>query len=172
MIKPPKRETKQSVLLLENFPKVGRRGEVVRVARGYARNYLIPFGKAMEVTKDNLYRIEFEKKRWLQQELKLKEELQELAKKLKKTSIRLEMNANEAGHLFGSVNENMVAEAFLAKGLNVNPKTIDLSNVKKELGTFDIQIKLHPEVVATTKVQVVAPKTEGEVPAEPERAES
>ncbi|MEK7483517.1 MAG: 50S ribosomal protein L9 [Planctomycetota bacterium] len=165
MVKPPKRETKQSVVLLENFQKVGRRGEVVRVTRGYARNYLIPFGKAMEVTNDNLYRIEFEKKRWFQQEVKIKEELQELAKKIKKTSIRLEMNANEAGHLFGSVNENMISEAFLAKGLNVNPKTIDLAEVKKELGVYEIQIKLHPEVIATTKIHVVAPKSEGEVSA-------
>lgn len=160
MIKPKKRDNKQQVLLLENLSKVGRRGEVVRVAKGYARNYLLPFGKAMEVNKDNLYRIEFEKKKWLQQELKLKEELQELAKKIKKTSLRLEMNANEEGHLFGSVNETMVSEGFAAKGLNVNPKNIDLSEVKKELGVFEIHIKLHPEIVASTKIHVVSPKSD------------
>jgi large subunit ribosomal protein L9 len=158
MIKPKIKHQKVPVLLLENLPKLGRRGEVVKVNRGFSRNYLFPNKKAMEVTPDNLYRIEYEKKKWFQEELKLKEELNDLAKKLKKFSVKIEMNANDDGHLFGSVNETMVVDAFMEKGFKLKAKALDLSEVKKELGVYEIKVKLHPEIIATTKIHVVSSK--------------
>ncbi len=144
------------LLLKTTIDKLGKRGEVVRVANGYGRNYLIPQGFAVEPTSDNLLRLESEKQKYEAQMLAEKGEFEELAAKLSAVSCTVTAKADENGHLYGSVSEAMIAEAFAGDGIELDPKTVVMPEEHiKELGVYEISVKLHPEVSATTKVWVV-----------------
>ena len=147
------------LLLMQDIPKLGKKGIIVRVKSGYGRNYLIPKGIASPVTKENLRLLEIQKKRHIQMELAKKEEIKRLAKELEVTACTIEAKANEEGHLFGSVTYTIIAENFEKMGFEVKAEDIELKDTTlypiKELGIFAIQIRLHPEIIAKSKVWVV-----------------
>jgi large subunit ribosomal protein L9 len=143
------------VLIQKNVEKLGKIGDIVKVADGYARNYLLPFGLAVELTADNLNRFESMKRRLIAMEQETKEKFQLLAKELEKASCTIIANSSEEGHLYGSVGPRDVAKQLSSEGLDVDPKCILLDEPIKELGIYKVKIRLHAEVECEAKVWVV-----------------
>ena len=142
-------------ILLEDVEDLGKAGEKVNVAPGFARNYLIPRGLAEKVTPGALRQIEARKERIEEHRKDELEKSQALAAKIAETEITISMQAGEDEKLFGSVNVNLIAEAFEAEGITIEHRRIKLQDPIKELGVFNVEIKLHTDVVATAKVWVV-----------------
>jgi large subunit ribosomal protein L9 len=148
------------VLLWNDVDKLGKRGEVVNVKEGYARNYLFPRKLA---SKDNVSmrkELELAKRRAAKQEAQLVVEAQEVAEKLVKVpSVTVEVNANAEGHLYGTVTPSMIAEALKGEqGLKVEAKCIDIKEPIKQIGTYDVEVALHREVKHKLKVWVITTK--------------
>jgi large subunit ribosomal protein L9 len=146
------------LLLRQNIEHLGRVGDVVKVRSGYARNFLLPKGLAVPVTKANLAEIEHARAVALAEELARTASFRELAQKLAEASVTIEGRANEEGHLFGSVNQAQIAAALREKGFAVEDKQIRLEQQLKEIGVFDVPVHLHQGVDATIKVWVVQQK--------------
>ncbi len=146
------------LLLKKNVEHLGRVGDVVKVKPGYARNFLLPLGFAVPVTKANLADIERARAEALQEEQARVEALKELSGKLAETSVTIEGRANEEGHLFGSVNASQIAAAFRQKGFPLEEKNVRLEQPLKEIGVFDVTLHLHSDVDVVVKVWVVQAK--------------
>ena len=146
------------LLLKQTVPSLGRIGDVVKVKPGYARNYLVPHGYGVPVTKANREEIEKARLRALAEERTRVESLREQAAKLGETSVTIEGRANEEGHLFGSVTAAQVARALGEKGFHIDQKAIRLDAPLKEIGVFDVDVQLHAEVAGKIKVWVVQAK--------------
>lgn len=146
------------VVLTENDPKLGKRGEVVKVSHGFAHNFLIPNGKAKLATAGNLKSFQDEKAREAKEEEKSLAEAESNALKIKNISLTLEVSVGEAEKMFGSVTTHEIAEALKSKGVSVEKKSILLDHPIKQLGAFQVPIKLHPKVNATLKLWVVKKK--------------
>ena len=144
------------VLLLQDIPKLGSRGEVVKVADGYARNYLIPKNLAVKLTPSNMKQLEYEKKKLEQQRAKEEKQLRELADKLSSISVTIPVKVNEEGHLFGSVTREDIAKALLLDEIEIDPEVIQLESPIKEKGVYEIEFKLSPTISTKVKVWVVA----------------
>ena len=142
------------VVLTEDLPNVGQSGEVVRVRPGYARNFLIPRGLAALATKDNVGRIEHEKRVAQLRAQKVRAESQELAKKLHGTKISVGVQVGEENKLYGSVTSRDVEEGLAAKGFEVDRRKIVMDPIK-ELGVHDVPIRIAAGVDATVHVEVV-----------------
>ena len=121
------------IILLENVGNLGRKGEIVSVKDGYARNYLVPSGLAVYVTAESLRRAELLKKKYIQEEMERRGALKELAAKLGTVSITISAKASEEGHLFGSVGAAQIADALRADGYDVEERMIQLPEPIKEL---------------------------------------
>lgn len=143
------------VILTEDVKALGDAGTVVDVARGYARNYLIPQGKALEATPGNLARVEQEKSRIIQARLKEKETALALVARLEGVSLTIPQKVGEGEKLYGSVTAAMIAEALEGKGFKVDRKQLDLPEPLKKLGTYEVTVRLAPEVKAAVTVEVV-----------------
>lgn len=143
------------LLLQKNIEHVGQIGDVVDVAAGYARNFLLPQGLAVELTKDNIHRFESMKRRLIALEEENKAKFQVLAKELEKASVTIIANSTEEGHLYGSVSARDISAQLATDGLAVDPKCILLEIPIKELGIYKVKIRLHPDVECKTKVWVV-----------------
>ena len=148
------------VLLKTSMEKLGRIGDVVSVRSGYARNFLLPTGRAVVVNKANLDAIERDRATALAEEESRVQGYKDFAETLAQTSITVEGKANEEGHLFGSVTAAQIGAALREKDLPVEDKMIRLVTPLKEIGVFDVIIHLHADVEATTKVWVVQAKPE------------
>jgi len=143
------------IVLKEDIEKLGRRGEVVKVADGYARNYLLPFGKALKATLENLKVIEREKRRYGARLLKEKEENEALARRIQAVSLTLVRKVGENDVLYGSVTSADIGESLQKEGIVVDKRRIQLADPIKSLGIYTVPVRLHPEVVADVKVWVV-----------------
>ena len=143
------------VLLKQDVDRLGKRGQIVKVSPGYARNYLLPCKLAVVPSSENLKAIEAEHRRAEKAAERRRAELRELAGKLEGTSCTIAAKAGEGGHLFGSVTAEQVADAFQKEGLEVTAGMVMLENPIKELGVYPIELKLDAEVKCTTKVWVV-----------------
>lgn len=143
------------IVLRENVEKVGRRGEVVKVADGFARNFLLPKKLALEATDANLKRIEQERKVREVHEAKEKQEFQALASRLSQLSLTAVRKVGENEALYGSVTNSDVGELLEKEGFSVDKRKILLDEPIKALGIYEVPVKLHPEVTATVKVWVV-----------------
>jgi large subunit ribosomal protein L9 len=143
------------VLLMDAVPGLGIEGDVVRVADGYARNYLYPRGIAAEVTEGKKRQIE--KKRLERLELMKKEQsaAEELAKKFENISCTIAVKTSEGGKLFGSVTAAQILEKLAEEGIKLERSQLKLDAPLHELGVFDVEIRLHPEVQAVLKVWIV-----------------
>jgi large subunit ribosomal protein L9 len=144
------------VILLENIEKLGNRGQKVKVADGYGRNFLLPRKLAVAATPQNLKWIEQQRVRFLKLESKEKGEAEDLAGLLQGVSVSLTRKAGEKGTLFGSVTALDVAESLAAQGYKIDRRKIHLDPPLKLLGEYDVSVKLHREVTATIKVKVEA----------------
>jgi large subunit ribosomal protein L9 len=143
------------VLLMDAVPGLGIEGDVVRVAEGYARNYLFPGGLASEVTEGKKRQIE--KKRIERLALMRKEQTaaEELAKKFESVSCTIAVKTSEGGKLFGSVGVAQIVEKMAEQGFILERSQIKLDAPLHELGVFDITVTLHPEVKTVLKVWIV-----------------
>jgi large subunit ribosomal protein L9 len=158
------------VILLERIEKLGQMGDVVAVKDGFARNYLVPQGKALRATKGNL--AEFERRR-VQLEtanLQRKEDATAAASKVDGRSVTILRQAGETGQLYGSVNARDIAEAFTADGVTIERRQVRLDSPLKTLGMHAVRVALHPEVVVGVSVNVARSAEEAELQADPELA--
>ncbi|MGH9750438.1 MAG: 50S ribosomal protein L9 [Candidatus Polarisedimenticolia bacterium] len=143
------------VVLREDVEKLGRRGEVVKVADGFARNFLLPKGKALAATDGNLKVIEKEKRRYVQRVAKEKGEMETLAQRIAGVSLTLVRKVGEHDVLYGSVTSGDIAEGLEKEGIQVDRRRIQLVEPIKSLGIYNVPVKLHAEVRAEVKVWVV-----------------
>ena len=146
------------VILREDIVNLGTRGQVVKVASGYARNFLIPKKLAVTATESNKKIVEQERQGHLRKEAKLQGEAQDLAKLVNGVSVTIKQKSGENDQLFGSVTSKDVADALAAKGFTIDRRKIQLDEPIKSLGEFKVPVKLHREV--TAEVTVVVAKEE------------
>jgi len=146
------------VILREDIEKLGSRGQVVKVAPGYARNFLLPKRLAVAATESNKKIVEQERQAHLRKEAKLVGEAQDLAKIMLGTAITIKQKAGEADQLFGSVTSKDIADALAAKGFNIDRRKIQLADPIKQLGEYTVPVKLHKDV--TVDVSVLVAKEE------------
>lgn len=145
------------VILTKDVKGTGKKNEVINVAEGFARNFLLPKGLALEATEGNLRDLAHKKEN---QDKRKEEELQqarELGKKLKGLSLTLPVKTGEGGRLFGSISNRDIGDVLeKAKGIIIDKRKIELEGPIKNLGNYPVNIKLHPQVTATIQVQVIA----------------
>ena len=146
------------VLLRHNVDKLGDRGEVVNVKRGFARNYLLPTGLAMNATPGAVKQFEFERKRLEREENERMAVIQKQLDQLAKFELTLTMKANAEGHLFGSVNEHTLAHELQAAGFQVQVRHLRIEQPIKELGVYQIPVVLDSQHRAEVKLWVVEEK--------------
>ena len=146
------------VILREDIEKLGSRGEVVKVAPGYARNFLIPKRLAVAATDSNKKIVEQERQAHLRKEAKQQGEAQDLAKLLNGVTVTIAQKAGENDQLFGSVTSQNIADALAAKNFTIDRRKIQLDEPIKQLGEFKIPVRLHREV--TAEITVVVAKEE------------
>lgn len=144
------------VVLRQDVDHLGDRGQIVNVAPGYARNYLIPKGLAYTATEGNLQVLELEKRAWARREAKDAEEARGLAQRITGVQITVTKRAGENGLLYGSVTSSEIAELLAAQGVAVDRRKIRLDDPIKQVGTFTIPVRLHRQVTADVSLQVVA----------------
>lgn len=143
------------VILRADVPKLGHRGEVVNVAEGYARNYLLPRKMAVMASAGNKKVIEQEKAAAVRREVTDKTQAEQLAKMLADVTVVVARKAGEEDQLYGSVTSIDVAEALQAKGYSVDRRKIQIEDPIRTLGEFQVPLRLHREVESTVKLQVV-----------------
>jgi len=143
------------VIFLKDVKGQGKKGEVKTVSDGYARNYLIPRGLAVEATESNLKTLEAQKRSEAKRKAQELAEAKALAEKLEKTTVTIAAKAGEGGRLFGAVTSKQIAEALAKQGLAVDKKKILLDEPIRALGTARVPVKLHPDVTVQLAVTVV-----------------
>ena len=142
------------IILRQHVDHVGRRGDVVKVAEGYGRNFLLPQGKAMAVNSTNKAMIDKEKKGALARAAKEKSEAEALATRIASLRFVAPRKVGENEQLFGSVTAGDVGDFLKGKGLDLDKRKVQLEDPIKRLGDHEVKIKIHPEVVATLRVLV------------------
>jgi len=143
------------LILLEDVKNLGQVGDQIEVKDGYARNYLIPRNLAMQVTAGALRVLEEKKKKRARLEEQRKAECEVIAEKVRNASCTISMEAGEEDKLFGSVTAEMIGESLKAEGVEIDKKTVVFEEPIKKLGVYNVNIKLHPEVIAELRVWVV-----------------
>jgi large subunit ribosomal protein L9 len=143
------------VILREHVDNLGRRGDVVKVADGYARNYLLPRKLALTVTEANRKQIDRERKVADTREAEERQTAEAFANRLAQIELVIARRVGETEALYGSVTTADIAEALAAKGLDVERRKIQLDEPIKQLGDFTVPVKLHRDVAGTVKVSVV-----------------
>lgn len=150
------------VILLENIEKLGSRGQIVKVANGYGRNFLLPKKMAVAATPQNRKWVEQQRVRFLKLEAKERAESQDLANLMEGIQVVATRRAGEKGQLFGSVTAMDIEEGLAAQGFKIDRRKIQLGTPLKVLGEFDVPVKLHRDVTVMVKVKVEAEGGEGE----------
>lgn len=143
------------VILTEDIPQLGAAGELISVKDGHARNYLVPNGKAVRATTQNLKNLEHQKRQVREKLNKLVKEGRNLSEKIESVSCTIAKAAGEEDKLFGSVTTADIQNSLKNEGIEIDKKKIILSEPIKKLGIFSVPVKIHPEVTATLKVWVV-----------------
>jgi large subunit ribosomal protein L9 len=149
------------IILRETIDNLGRAGQVVKVADGYARNYLLPKKLAYPVTSGNMKIIEFERQSLLRKEAKQKEDAEKLKTILDPVEIVIRRKVGEQNALYGSVTNSDVAEALEAKGFQIEKRKIHMDDHIKKLGEYSIPVRLFKDVTANVKLKVEA-ESEGQ----------
>jgi len=144
------------VILNENIDHLGKAGEIVEVADGFARNFLIPQGKAVLATTRSVRELEHARRQVQAQLLRERKTAEATKQALEKVALNIVREAGEEEKLFGSVTNRDIAEALAVEGFTVDHRKIQLDNPIKTLGTFKVEIKLNTDVSAEVKVRVVA----------------
>lgn len=145
----------KEVVLMADVQGLGSQGEVVRVAEGYARNFLLPRKLAAPVTEATRRQLAKVRKVREEQDVKELETAQNLVRSIEQVSCTIPVKTGEGGKLFGSVTAPDIVSALKAQGVQVDKHQVDLPEPLRELGVFNIPIKVHPKVQATLKIWVV-----------------
>ena len=153
------------VVLLERVAKLGQMGDVVNVKNGFARNYLMPQGKALRATKGNLAQFEVQRAQLEATNLETKKEAEALAAKLDGQTFVVIRSASDAGSLYGSVTNRDAADVATEGGFTVDKRQVVLSAPVKELGLHDMTVVLHPEVQCSITINVARSAEEAELQA-------
>jgi large subunit ribosomal protein L9 len=143
------------VILRTDIEKLGSRGQVVKVAAGYARNFLLPKRLAVPATDANRKIVEQERQAYLRKEAKLKGEAEDLSKLLNGVTVTIAQKAGDQDQLFGSVTAKDVAEALAAQNFTIDRRKVQLEEPIKQLGEFKVPVRLHREVTAEVNVVVI-----------------
>jgi large subunit ribosomal protein L9 len=147
-------DSAMQIILQEDVEKLGTRGQLVEVAEGYARNFLLPRKLGLEATAGNLKRLEKMRANFAKKEATEKEAAQKQAEQLAAVSLEFTRKAGENDQLFGSVTSGDVAEALAAKGFEIDKKRIVLAEPIKIMGEYEVPVKLHREVTQNVKLSV------------------
>jgi large subunit ribosomal protein L9 len=147
-------DSEMEVILKEDVPKLGHRGEVVKVAEGYGRNYLLPHKLAIEATTANRSVIEQMKQSAVRKTAVEKTAADALAQQLDGTALSFHRKVGEKDHLFGSVTTSDIAEALERKGFTIDRRKLQLNEPIKSLGEFEVPVRLHRDVISKVKVTV------------------
>jgi len=143
------------VILKEEVKGLGKAGAIVNVAEGYGRNFLLPQKKAVDATPDNLKRAEKEKKKEEEKQKHLIVDAQELAKKVNEYSITISRQVGEGEKMFGAVTSSDIAEALEKEGINIDKRQVYIEKPIKDLGLFQVPIKIHQDITSLLKVWIV-----------------
>jgi large subunit ribosomal protein L9 len=143
------------VILREDIDKLGTRGQMVKVAPGYARNFLLPRKMAVAANESNKKIVEQERQSHLRKDAKVQTEAQDLAKLMSAVEITIKQKAGENDHLFGSVTSADIAAALEKQGYTIDRKKVHLDEPIKQLGDYKVAVRLHKEVSVEIPVHVV-----------------
>lgn len=144
------------VILVQDVKGTGKKGEIVDVNDGYARNFLIKKGLAEEGNKQNLYVAEQRKKAYEAKIAAQKAEATEIASKLKSLVLSVTAKGGDnGGRMFGSVTNEMIAEALQAKGFNIDKKKIEIKESIRDFGRFEVLVRVYPEISQTLTIEVI-----------------
>ncbi|HWX50447.1 MAG TPA: 50S ribosomal protein L9 [Roseomonas sp.] len=150
------------VILMQRVEKLGQMGELVKVRPGFARNFLLPQGKAIRANKENLARFERERAQLEAQNLKRREEAERVAERMDGLSVIIIRSAGESGALYGSVSARDIADACKEAGLTITRSQVILEQPIKTLGITQVKVALHPEVDLPVAVNVARSPEEAE----------
>lgn len=150
------------VILLQRVEKLGQMGDVVKVKPGFARNYLLPQGKAIRATAANCERFERERGQLEAHNIKRREEAERLLERLHGLSVVIIRQAGESGNLYGSVTARDISDAAAKEGLTLSRQQVEIAHPIKALGLYQVKIQLHPEVHLDAKVNVARSVEEAE----------
>ena len=150
------------IILLQRVEHLGQIGDIVKVRPGYARNYLLPKGKAIRATVANRERFERERLQLEAQNIKRRDEAERLSERMEGLSVVLIRQAGDAGHLYGSVNTRDIAQAIKDAGFTIDRQQVSLHTPIKILGLFTVKVALHPEVIVPVRVNVARSEEEAE----------
>ena len=153
------------IILLERVPKLGQMGEVVTVRAGFARNFLIPKGKALRATKASIGDFEKRRAQLEARNLERKQDAQGLAAKIDGQMVTLLRQASESSQLYGSVNARDIAQAFTEAGISLDRQQIRLDQPLKTLGLHAVPVALHPEVEVSVRVNIARSQAEADIQA-------
>ena len=151
------------VILKKDIKGTGKKDEIINVTEGYARNYLFPRGLAVEATPGNLQDLERKQKSQEQKEERELQQARELGEKLKKVHLKIPVKTGEGGRLFGSINNRDIGEILEKEnGLKIDKRKIEVEGTIKELGTYAITVKLHPQVAVMMQIQIIEAEKKGD----------
>ncbi len=142
------------VILLEDIDRVGKAGEIVEASEGFSRNYLFPQKKALKATDGALKQYEARKRAITKQQASKKEEAENLAKKFENLILEVKANVGDEGKLFGSITTQDIHLALSEKGYEVSKKHIDIAAPFREIGTYPVTLRLHPEVEVSIQINI------------------
>ncbi|MBN1899003.1 MAG: 50S ribosomal protein L9 [Spirochaetes bacterium] len=142
------------VILITDVDKLGYKGDIKEVKKGFAANYLIPNKLALQASKQNLKRLEEEKRQQSRKEAKVVQQAKELKEKIEKTDCTIQAKVGEDEKLFGSITAQQIIDKVKSLGLDLDKKQLEMQEPLKKLGIYHIPIRLHPEVKADLKVWV------------------
>ncbi len=148
--------SKVAVILRENIEKLGSAGDLVQVSRGFARNYLIPLKKGIEADSQNIALVELQKKHARERAERHRQEMEEISSRISATEVTVPVKVGSGQKLFGSVTAHDISEAFGQAGIVLDRKQIHLEIPIRELGTFEIEVRLGSGLKCSTKVIVVS----------------
>lgn len=145
------------VILLQDVKALGKKGEIVKVSDGYARNFILPKKLGVEATKQNLYELNMQKAAEARKQKEILEEAQALGKKIEELTIKVTIKAGEGGKTFGSVSTKEISAALKEQcNLDIDKKKLQLNDPIKHAGSYTVPVKLHPQVTAQLNIKVEA----------------
>lgn len=142
------------VILQQEVKKLGKKGDIIEVSEGYARNYLLPQKLAVPATSTNVNNAQQQKEAEQRKVQRLLEEARVMASQLSKVEVTLEVKTGEGGKMFGSITVKDIADALSKQGVELDKRKIELKDAIKHPGTFPVTVKVHPEVSAQIQVHV------------------
>ncbi len=143
------------IILRQDIDELGLEGDIVDVARGYARNFLIPKGRALEATQQNIKALELQRKKIDVRRLKAREQAESLKEKMADIEIAFSQKAGEEGKLYGSITSMDVASALEKQGIVIDRRKVVMERPIKNVGEFEFPVRIYPQVTGTVKVVVV-----------------